>query len=266
MNIYGRDVEVWDRIFQKSDSALKKHSISFCTTCMGRLDDLMRTLPQNLIDNADYLPLEFVLLDYNSSDGLGEWVKVMMMPHIESGRLVYARTTEPQWYDMAHSRNVAFKLARGEIVCNVDADNWTSPGFAAQLNRVANERPERAVFTKSRQLIRGRIGFYKSEWEELLGGYDEDFKGYGHDDLDLMHRALLQGFRLMTFGGEYVSRIKTDQKDKVTNMQIKQWRHSEALNKQRSADNIEGGRLKSNVGRGWGSATVIKNFSEEIVL
>src|SRR5436190_8212548 len=116
---------------------------------------------------------------------------------------------------MAHSRNVAFKLARGEIVCNVDADNWTSAGFATRLNLVANQRPARAVFTKSQQRIRGRIAFYKQEWDELLGGYDEDLHDYGFDDMDLMHRALLQGFRLMPFGGEYVTRIQTSGYERV---------------------------------------------------
>lgn len=264
MIVQGREVDVWDKVLRATPE--RTFSISLCTTCMGRLGDLVRTLPQNLADNADYPDLEFVLLDYHSQDGLEAWVRENMMPHIESGRLVYARTTEPQWFDMAHSRNVAFKLARGEIVCNVDADNWTSPGFAARLNQVANERPTRAVFTKSRQRIRGRVAFYKQEWEELLGGYDETFEGYGHDDIDLMHRALLQGFRLMAFGGEYVSRIKTSQKDKVLNMKEKSWRATEQLNKERSAANLENGILKSNVGRQWGAARLRRNFNEDVVL
>jgi glycosyltransferase involved in cell wall biosynthesis len=226
----------------------------------------MLTLPINLRDNADYPKLEFVLLDYHSQDGLGDWIGKHLMEHIESGRLVYARTTEPEHYEMSHSRNVAFKLASGEIVCNVDADNWTTPGFAARLNEVANQQPERAIFTKSRQLIRGRMAFYKHEWADLLGGYDEDMHHYGYDDMDLMHRGLLQGFTLMPFGGQYVDRIKTTKEAKGQNMAVKNWRQTEKINEALSLEKITRGELKSNVGRPWGAARVIRNFTEEVIL
>lgn len=264
MKVHGETVAVWNGHLTRA--ATRNYSISFCTTCMNRLHDLMQTLPKNISDNASYPHLEFVLLDYNSRDGLENWVTANLMEHIESGRLVYARTTEPQFYQMAHSRNVAFKLATGEIVCNVDADNWTGPGFAEKLNRLANEQPTRAVFTKSRQLIRGRIAFYKHEWEHLLGGYDEDLRHYGFDDMDLMHRALLQGFTLMPFGGQYVSRISTPTEEKGANMEISEWRKTERLNRKISKAKIKNGDLKSNVGRPWGAAVLTKNFSERIVL
>ena len=261
---HGRRIDIWDGKFTRPVS--QHHTISLCTTCMDRMHDLTQTLPKNIADNADYPNVEFVLLDYNSSDGLGEWVAANMMEHIESGKLVFARTEEPKWFHMAHSRNVAFKVASGEIVCNVDADNWTSPGFATYLNRLANECPERAAFTKGRQLLRGRIGFYKSEWTDLLGGYDESLHGYGHDDEDLVDRAVLQGFRLMAFGGQFVLRINTEKTAKVENMKVKDWRATERKNRLISAQNIESGIFKSNPGRKWGSARVTKNFKEEIEL
>ncbi len=261
---HGRSIDIWDGKFTRPVS--RQHTVSLCTACMGRAHDLIQTLAKNIADNADYPSVEFVLLDYNSRDGLGEWVAANMMEHIESGKLVYARTTEPAWFHMAHSRNVAFKLDSGEIVCNVDADNWTSPGFATYLNRLANECPERALFAKGRQLLRGRIGFYKSEWEHLLGGYDEDMEGYGHEDVDIADRAVLQGFRLMRFGGQFVTRIRTEKAMKVENMRVKNWRVTERGNKLISARNIESGRFKSNAGRKCGSARVTKNFTEEMEL
>jgi GT2 family glycosyltransferase len=262
--VNGKPVDIWDGQFSRG--VTREFSISLCTTCMGRLDDLLQTLPTNIADNADYPRVEFVLLDYNSQDGLEKWVKENMSGHVESGKLVYARTTEPKWYHMAHSRNVAFKLATGEIVCNVDADNWTGPGFATALNRLANEKPERAVFVKGWRLLRGRVGLYRKEWLELLGGYDESLTGYGHDDRDLVDRSLLQQFRLMWFGGQYVTRIQTARSVKVANMEAKNWKATETANKERSAENIQKGLFKSNEGRKWGSAILRKNFREEIVL
>ena len=226
----------------------------------------MRTLPANLEDNAAYGALEFVLLDYNSPDGLGRIVQDSWMPWIESGRLTYARTTEPQWYSMSHSRNVAFRLARGEIVCNVDADNWTGAGFAAELNRLANLHPERAVFTKGRRLLRGRIAFFKQEWEDLLGGYDEELLGYGHDDRDLVARAEALSFHAAYFGGQYVSRLRTPAAERVANMHDKSWKRSEDTNRRLSETKIQAGILKANAGCRWGAARLVKNFTEEIHL
>jgi len=122
------------------------------------------------------------------------------------------------------------------------------------------------VFVQGRKLLRGRIGFYKREWMELLGGYDEGLSHYGHDDRDLVNRAYLQGFRLMWFGGRYVMRIRTGSATKVANMEAKNWRATESANKAISAENIGKGLLKSNEGRKWGAAVVHKNFKEEVVL
>jgi GT2 family glycosyltransferase len=231
---------------------------------MNRTADLARTFLQNVLNNECYPGLEFVLLDYNSTDGLAEWVAENLMPHIEAGRVTYLRTEEPQWYSMAHSRNVAFRASRGEIVCNVDADNWTGPGFAAVLNELANQRPRQAIFTKGWQLLHGRLGFYRREWEEELGGYDESLEGYGFDDTDLLHRAYKLGFQTVRFDGRHVTRIKGA--DKTANFAEKNWRKSEAINREKSAANIARGALKANEGRPWGKAVLRKNFSEDLIL
>ncbi|GAG26081.1 unnamed protein product, partial [marine sediment metagenome] len=89
---------IWDKEFK--NEVTKYHSISFCTTCMGRLYNLKETLPINFKDNESYPDLEFVILDYNSNDNLGEWMKNNMMHHIESGKVSYYRTTEPKYFSM----------------------------------------------------------------------------------------------------------------------------------------------------------------------
>lgn len=255
----------------------RDYRISLCTTCMGRLHDLALTLPRNLELNADYPHVEFVILDYNSRDGLGDWVRREMSEHLRTGRVAYYRTEEPQYYSMTHSRNVAFKLATGHVVCSVDADNYTldpTPaetidsveGFAAYVNRLANQQSERAFFAKGRRLLRGRLGFFRQEFLDVLGGYDENLQGYGHDDHDLYQRALGLGFTPYFFGGTYVSRIKTPRAHKGANMQEKNWRVTESANKARSAESLAQGQFRANVGREWGRARVQKNFSEWIEL
>ncbi len=95
-------------------------------------------------DNSDYPNIEFVVLDYNTTkEPIQRWMLENMHEEIEQGKVAYYRTEEPRFYSMTHSRNMAFRLATGDLVNNVDADNFTGKGFASFLNFMANECPER---------------------------------------------------------------------------------------------------------------------------
>ncbi len=55
--------------------------ISFYITCMNRLKHLQETLEKNIL-NFLKIEVEFVVLDYNSQDGLEEWIAQSMMKNI----------------------------------------------------------------------------------------------------------------------------------------------------------------------------------------
>ena len=254
--------QAWNTRFTKE--VTKNYRVSLCTTCMNRLENLKITLPENIKSNT-YPNTEFVVLDYNGSDGVGDWIKANMMEHIESGKLMFLRTEEPKFFDMSHSRNVAYKAATGDIVNNIDADTFAKNNFAEFINSLANEQPEKAIFAKSRQLLRGRLGFYKKEFIEILGGYDEGITGYGHDDADLMNRAWTLGFRLMPFSrsGDFEGKIEDHHKHQGKNYK-ELWWVTEARNRFISYTNLILKKYKANEGREWGKAKLIKNFKEEI--
>jgi hypothetical protein len=226
-----------------------------------------------------YPNVDFVLLNYNSSqDDMDEWVKENLMGYIEKGVLNYYHTTEPQFYSMTHSRNVAFKLGQGDIVNNVDADHYTNPAhghplkyqdtktdycFAEWINVLANHQPERAVFLKSKQKNRGRLGFYKKDFL-WLGGYDEDLKGYGFDDCDLLNRALCAGFTCVFFTGSYFSHTPDHRRHPTGNYENKDWRYTQRLNTLISILNLKYGKFQANEGKEWGTATLLKNWTEVV--
>ncbi|MBN9381643.1 MAG: glycosyltransferase family 2 protein [Chitinophagaceae bacterium] len=160
---------------------------------MNRLSHLRQTLPVNIKENINYPNLEFVLLDYNSTDGLENWVRSGMMPHIERGILKYYRTDEPTHWSMNHSRNIALSLATGEIVCLVDADNYAGPGYAFWINSVFEQHGDEILVTTHGDSTLphgdqgGKMAFHR-KYFNILRGFDESFDGYGMDDIDFIGR------------------------------------------------------------------------------
>jgi hypothetical protein len=257
--------DYWDGKVTKEPGSegWRTFAISAVTTCMGRLGDIKQTLQKNIDDNVGLLGsanFEWLLLDYNSQDGLANWVEKEMKSYIDNHLLSFYRTEDPKAYSMAHSRNVCFRLARGEIINSVDADNLVNKGFFDKINLLANERPEKVVFAKGKRMLRGRLGFYKKEFIDLLGGYDEELGGYGHEDHDLLYRAFALGFRMMWFGGDHYQTVNPKKHD-VSNFENKEWRFTEKRNKLMSYFNIFHKRFKANPWKEWGKAIVEKNFS-----
>jgi len=252
----------WDGKF--AQDIVINNKISLCTTVMDRIENAKTSITQNIKDNIRYPNIEFVLLDYNSKDGFDKWVKENLSDYIKDEVVSFYRTEEPQYYDMSHSRNVAFKLADGAIVNNIDADVLTNEGFAHHINKLAHEQARKAIFLKSRQLLRGRLGFWKDEFISL-GGYDERLVQYGHEDADLMYRALSLGFKMMTYKSKFHKHLPNHKKHQEGNYE-KPWHVTEGRNEVISYANLIAGVYIANENCHWGKATVIKNFEEEITV
>jgi hypothetical protein len=166
---------------------------------MNRLQHLQQTLEKNILDN--YLPdeVEFVLLDYNSTDGLGEWVQQNMQQYIDNGILVYYKTTEPKVYHRSHSRNMAFRLANAEILCNLDADNFLGKGFATFI--IQEFATHSNIFYTNNHSFNDTFGRVSVRYEDFMAirGYNEALKSYGYEDNDFMNRLVKHGLQPMSF-------------------------------------------------------------------
>jgi len=254
-------IQSWNGRFTKE--VTKNWKISLCTTCMNRLENLKVTLPANIKSNS-YSNVEFVILDYNGQDNVGDWIKTEMMEHIESGKLMFLRTEEPKFFSMPHAKNIASLAATGDIVNNIDADTFAKNNFAEFINKLANEQPEKAIFAKSRQLLRGRLGFWKKEFIDL-NGYNEKMTGYGNEDENLMYRSWMLHFRLMPFSrsGDFEEKIPNHHKHQGKNYK-ESWWITEARNRFISYSNLILKKYKANENIIWGKAKLIKNFKEEI--
>ncbi len=175
------------------------YSISFCTAIRNRLHHLMQTLPQNLQDNISYPLLEFVILDYSSGDGLEEWIANTLADHLATGRLVYIQSPGHEYFERSKSRNLAFHAAKGDLVCNVDADNFTGKGFASYINDsfLTDENIFLTTFSTEQPNtpdVFGRICCTKKDFTKT-GGYNEQMEGYGFEDHELIQKLSNIGLR-----------------------------------------------------------------------
>jgi hypothetical protein len=184
-----------------------KYRISLCIACMNRLHHLQQTLLQNISDNMDYDNVEFVLLDYNSGDGMADWVRQKLSRYIEAGILNYYKTDEPDFFHHCHAKNILFKLAQGNIVCNINADHYTGTGFASYVNAAFSENDHIVLTPIPLQYYRLKAGMPPGDvWGKVcvkrddflrVGGFDERMIKFGNDDIDLINRLEMAGLKRM---------------------------------------------------------------------
>lgn len=244
---------------------LKKYKISFCITCMNRLFHLKNTLEQNIIDNKHYKNLEFIVINYNSKDQLDQWIKKHMLKYIESGLVKYYKTDEPESFHASKAKNLAHMLAEGEIVCNLDGDNFTGKDFAFYINYLFNKYGENIFSHFTKQPFwgtEGRMVLTKKNFIKL-GGYDEDLLPIGHEDHDLMNRAKAFGLKYKKIEIEnFLRYLSNTEKEKAMNCADGNTNFYvlEHNNREKSNINIENGNLVANP-QGMHKFTLYKNFS-----
>jgi hypothetical protein len=191
--------------------------IAFCTTCKGRVQHIERTLPQNIADTASYPDAVFVVLDYNSQDHLQEYLTTVHGEDIAAGRLVVYSFPDAAQFHMAHAKNMAHRLGMMEgaqVLVNLDADNYTGPGFAQHIRAELAE--DANAFLWARMVkdgdgrlpkgISGRIAVTTAQFLKA-GGYDEKFNTWSPDDKDFQHRLRRLGFTPREIAPEYLRAI-----------------------------------------------------------
>ncbi|GAB5472039.1 MAG: hypothetical protein Mars2KO_01380 [Maribacter sp.] len=189
---------------------------------MNRLEHLKKTLPKNIEDTMTYGNFEFVVLDYNSKDGLEEWIMAEMSPYMDAGQLIYVRTRVPEYFLRSHSKNVAAKSAAGDIICNVDADNYIGEGFADYVNHEFMEN-QYIYLTVPRNFEKkdcyGRICVLRDDFMAITG-YDEGMTDYGFEDFDLLNRLELLGRKARYFSNsEFLQVLNHDDVTRIENEQ-----------------------------------------------
>jgi glycogen synthase len=188
------------------------------------LSRLLGTLRNDWPDQA-----EVIVVDYGGSDDLASSLRCLEWPVL---RYIYADAQGT--FCLSHARNIGLRAAFGRWVVILDCDLLVAPGFIAQTLAFCRAHPEAVVCGPVYKLMpsaqdrieKGELDplrdFEKLQQEALphridapaggllafpralmagIGGYDEEYKGYGFEDVDLMDRLGKRGATLSLADG-----------------------------------------------------------------
>ncbi len=196
--------------------------ISVVIPTFNRLGELSQVMPTLLAQDLSPSRYEMLVCDSNSSDGTAEYLAGLSAQHPTIRHLAGA------YSGRAAARNAGVAAARGEIVLFNDADILAAPNLLATHLRRHRERSGIAVvglevqvkdlaeyaFKRDRPETRGHLhppSRKKLSWLYFLTGnasvrrvdllragcFDEDFTGYGHEDLELGYRLQRIGIEIL---------------------------------------------------------------------
>jgi len=152
-------------------------------TCKGRLEHLKQSLPLMI----EYTPAPIVVVDASCPDRAGDWVESLKNP-----RLHVERVEMPKWnLSLARNKGAQRALREGaNYLIFLDADTLVKPEFWTYLEPRINNKVFLFV-SPSRSDLVGILTVPSLIFTEVQG-YDERFKEYGNEDLDLRIRLYLR--------------------------------------------------------------------------
>lgn len=225
--------------------------LSFCITCKNRFHQIKQTLPKNLKDNYEHRDLiEFVLVDFGSTDGLQEWVISRFASEIESGYLKYYYTEELKNWHACIAKNTSHILANHEILVNLDCDNYTGKnGGVFVLENMFRYGYDHTVLHQFSNVYGdgsyGRIALTKENFFRV-GGYDESLGPMGYQDTNLILRLILAQLNYIHIGNRRYNLAIPNVKGEGVLDRSQSWMQMNYENYKISTSNILSGRLKAN--------------------
>jgi glycosyltransferase involved in cell wall biosynthesis len=227
-------------------------SLSFCITCKNRIHQIKQTLKKNLDDNISYKDIiEFVLVDFGSTDGLKEWILSNFQQELLSGYLRYLYTDELPFWHASIAKNTAHAHARNNILVNLDCDNYTGEMGGYLVIQTFVKHNFNIVFHQFSGTFGdgsfGRISMLKNHFHEA-GGYDEALEPMAYEDNDLILR--LRKLNLTYIGNpdpNYNLAIKNDRSESIRYTKgTHSWREMLRMNEIKSKTNISRGKIIAN--------------------
>jgi glycosyltransferase involved in cell wall biosynthesis len=237
---------------------------------MNRLHHLKETLIENIPLVEKFDNVELIILNYGSTDGMHYWCKDNLKNQINSGRVKYFYTEKPKQFLHSHAKNIAHKKANGDILINLDADNYIVEGYIEFVLECFEKQnciiasPPLDHFGKPGCF--GKIAVKKQTFYEI-GGYEEKIDyGWAWEDNHLINRILWNyGIPIIMTDSKLCKTIEHDDEDRIKYCKGKNMEH----NKQLTMNMLQESNLKkeyvANKNNSWGYIDELYDFNLELV-
>lgn len=157
--------------------------------CMGRLAHLEHCL-RSVIDRTNW---PAIVVDYSCPDHCANWVESNFRDRVSTLRLTadHNELGKPV-FNKCKAHNAGVRAAHqlgAEYICLLDADSIIESGVF-EMMVLARLNPERFIFHTPSLELADLTGFLVVSTSAFFqaGGFDENFQGWGAEDLDLRLR------------------------------------------------------------------------------
>lgn len=218
--------------------------VSYCTSCKGRLWQLLQTLPSN-VKKLKEIDAEWIIFDNHCPDNTAEEILKFPLVRIlfEQEKIKIFKLMNDYPFSMPLSKNLSHSQGIGNYLFNLDADNFITESFKDLGSLRRNEFLWSASYADNGTM--GRLGVKREDFYELQG-YDLALYGAGYDDIDFKDRLLMKGlnFQKETFCRTPIQNTRQDTMTLIPS----EVTHSELyrLNAKRSLMNRENGTIRVN--------------------
>jgi glycosyltransferase involved in cell wall biosynthesis len=224
--------------------------ISFCTTCCNRAYQLKLVFDANYELIQQNPRLEWVVVNFGSADDLDPFVQDRLPDLCD--RFVYVRLTEECGWHLSVAKNLAHHSARGEILVNLDCDNFIADSPAVVERHFAKGVRVLHLWSGiSHDGTCGKIAITRELFQQI-GGYDESLWPMGYQDLDLLNRVSALRVPVVQASSSTHSAIKNSKQQSIRfcSTEGMTWTDYNRLNRELSDANLAAGRLVANLPNG----------------
>ena len=166
----------------------QQKKIAFCTAIRDRFTSISQTLPYNLLSLSENSFISIV--DYGSStDCFEKWLLANFKKSIESEKIIFFKVISDVDWSAPRAKNLAHRIAKADYYFNIDSDNFISHLDVSIIRHVSKRNIPCQQFLKNRDGTFGRIVLPSKTFFDI-GGYDESMLPMGHQDGDLLQRAI----------------------------------------------------------------------------
>lgn len=197
--------------------------VSFCISHKNRFSQISQTLKKNLDDNhLDRDKVEFVLVDFGSSEDITGWIVKNFRSELEIGYLKFFQSDSLEKWHAPLAKNTTHRLSSGKILVNLDGDNYTGyrGGMYVYTEFMTYDR-DICLWQFSGRFNDGSFGRIAVARDTFMmaGGYNEELLEMGYQDRDLVRRLETYGTTVVLAPDEAYNRAIKNDKYEPDNME-----------------------------------------------